>query len=184
MSDILWDATGMIGEHDETPWKQESWDHARLNLRWEELWPGSRYESEMISRASINLGVLTRKVSAELTASKADSKSPSYIAPSELYLYVHPVCPTTLEGELDEHQCFGGIELSFYGMGYFSWQPLSAYWSCAKQSTSLRNVMQLCREAFPAPALRESFTEHLGKLFLNREDYRRGDWIVSVSESG
>ena len=173
-----WNETGTTGRFVQYPW-----DHEGRNLPWTELWPGRDAEVRHLYRASIGLGRLPKPVGTELMAMRDEKTSHEFVAPDSLSFQIDPVLPATLN--TTELFAYGYIGLSFSGNGFFSWQPLSRYWEQARVSPTLRAVLQLCRETFPVPRLQlGQLSADLGELFLNREEYRQGDWIVSVSETG
>lgn len=113
-----------------------------------------------------------------------ENTTDEFIAPDSLYFQIDPVVPATLGTK--ELIGYGYIELSFAGNGFFSWQPLSRYWEHVRASPALLSVLQICRETCPVPQLPhlDQLKNDLGELFLNRQEYQQGDWIVSVSETG
>ena len=46
--------------------------------------------------------------------------------------------------------------------------------------------MKLCRDVMPVPELFDSdiIKNQLGELFLNASEYRLGDWIATIHETG
>ena len=181
---ISWHGAKTIGICEEDLWKPQKWDHTKSRTSWQQLWPVTTPDITLIQRASVDLGSLPQNLGEELTASSKDGSS--YIAPVELGVSVGPVIPMTLDDDLSPNECYGNLKLSLSGMGYFTWQPLSAYWEFARQGNNIQNLLRTCRDAYPAPPLVEPdlLKERLGELFLNQKEYRTGDWIVSVSESG
>lgn len=158
------------------------WDYEKREGEWNDLWPEPSHDSKVLYRANISFGSLPSGVSDELTAmSPIDNRS--YIAPDCLSLHIDPFSPGTLAGE--DLSCFGMISLNLAGNGFFTWQPLPEYWQRVRNAPSLTILRRLCRESFPAPAFSlEQFRRDLGPLFMNYEDYKSGDWIVTVSETG
>ena len=160
------------------------WDHHKQGV-WGELWPAETAdEARQIYRGHVGLGNLPPKVSRGLTARKSQDAVDELIAPDTLSLKIDPVCPCTLETE--ELTAYGLLEVSFSGDGFFSWQPLERYWKQVGGLTVLKRVQAVCREDFPVPPLDflEPLKQDMGALFLNRDSYQPGDWIVSVSETG
>ena len=181
---ISWNEANTIGVCEEDLWKPQKWDHANSRMAWQQLWPVTTPDDTLIRRASVNLGSLPQLLGEELTVSSKDGSS--YIAPVELSVSVGPVMPMTLDDGLSPNECYGNLKLSLSGMGYFTWQPLSAYWEFARQGNNIQKLLRTCRDVYPAPPLVEPdfLKERLGELFLNQKEYQPGDWIVSVSESG
>ena len=182
---IDWNETNTIGVHKEEWWQSPNWDHAKSGSVWQQLWPEAAANEKLIRRASIDFGPLPHDLGDELTASNKHDSSYNYIIPVKLVVSMGPVAPGSLDDDPSD-ECYGDLALSFYGMGYFTWQPLSDYWKSARQGGNIQKMLQACRDALPAPTLVEPniFREQLGELFLNQAEYEPGDWIVSISESG
>ena len=186
--EVSWNESLTIGtlplEEDREP---EQWHHERTQLPWPQLWPESDNDARTIHRAYIHLGALTKDASRDLTAHNPD-KARAFIAPDGLSVSINPAYAMTLGTEFPEDQdlCYGFLQLGFSGNGYFTWQPLEAYWQAVRHTTTLQTALRLCRENFPVPVREdlEPLKAALGSLFLNRDEYQTGDWIVSVSETG
>jgi len=181
---IDWEETGTsVGMGTSTGFP---WDHEERTGSWAELWPKPAYDSRVLYRAYIGLGSLPCETSRELTAMKNRETTYEFIAPDTLSLQIDPVRPETLDGKALDYDCYGFIGLSFAGNGFFTWQPLPKYWESAQRSPTISTVLTLCREAFPVPRLDvlPRMKDDLGDLFLNREEYQDGDWVVSVRETG
>jgi hypothetical protein len=179
---INWDESGIIGQT-----VSYDWDYKKQNLPWPELWPKVAFDSRRLYRAYVNLGSLPKPVITELTAMRDRETTYEFIVPDSISVQIDPVCPATLSSETED-TCCGFVELSFSGNGFFTWQPLSRYWEAVRGLPTIPRLLRLCRETFPVPALADDdldrLKSHLGELFLNRNDYQQGDWIVSVSETG
>ena len=163
-----------------------SWDHEKEGTEWEKLWPKPAYRAKSVYRGYVSLAWLPQEISTEFTATHPTDNS-CFIAPDSLTLSINPFSPAAL-GDEEERDVCGFVSLSFAGNGYFSWRekPFDAYWQQVRESPTLKRVHQLCRESFTVPPLPdiEEIKTNLGPLFLNRDEYREGDWIVSVSETG
>ncbi len=187
--EVKWDASGTVGRLPlEEERQSDGLHHERHAAAWNTLWPGINLDGQPILRASVHLGSLSEAASEDLRAVHPDGSARSYIVPDGLSVSISPVYAMTLATEPpeDEDECYGFLGLSFHGNGYFTWQPLEAYWRVAGHTATVRKTLQLCREIWPVPELGglEALHEALGERFLNRADYQPGDWIVSVSESG
>ena len=176
---IHWDESGVLGQPVEYPW-----DHAKQGT-WADLWPADAAdETRRIYRGYVGLGNLPPKVSRGLTATRNEQATDEFIAPDALSLQIDPVCPGTLDTA--ELTAYGLIQVAFSGNGFFSWQPLARYWKQVRGTSALSRVQAICREGLPVPPLDylEQLKQEMGELFLNRDEYQPGDWIVSVSETG
>lgn len=174
-----WDEAGVLGKVAEYPW-----DHAKAGA-WGELWPaGADGEARQVYRAQVELGNLPPKVSRGLTAARSEQAGEEFIAPDALAVEINPVCPATLATA--ELTAYGLIQVAFTGDGFFSWQPLERYWKQVRGTSALGKARAVCRESFPVPPLDylDSLRQEMGALFLNRDEYQPGDWIVSISEMG
>lgn len=176
-----WDESGIVGLC-----VDYEWDHEKRKAAWPDLWPEPAFDSRVPYRAYIELGSLPRAVCAEFTATDPKQRRDTFIAPDSLGLVIDPVRPRTLGGETLEFDCYGFVKLSFAGNGYFTWQPLARYWENIRRGPTIPKVLEICRETFPVRRLDflPRLKSDLGELFLNRDEYREGDWIVSVSETG
>ena len=164
------------------------WDHQVQisDCHWNDLWPLPKQDSKSVYRAHITFGGLPREIGTELTAIH-QANDHRFIAPDMASFNIDPFSPAALDDE-EERDIYGFLSLNFSGNGYFSWreQPFDAYWQQVRENPTLKQVLQLCREGFtvpPLPNIKEIKT-NLGPLFLNRDEYREGDWIVSVVETG
>lgn len=153
---------------------------------WEKLWPASKQNSKLVYRADITFGGLPDEVCKEFEAIHPTDET-CCIFPDMAMLSINPFSPAALRDE-EERDIFSFISLRFSGNGYFSWRenPFESYWLEVRDRPTLQRTLQICRECFPVPALPylDDMKADLGDLFLNREEYAEGDWIVSVSESG
>ena len=183
---ISWHNNDTIGSVRQNPWKQTLWDHEWRAPSESRAWPELAHHDQSINYAYIGFGNLPQTICEELLASDPTSTTPAYIAPSELSFTYGPVRPITLDDGLPEDECYGEMELSISGMGYFSWQPLADYWKLGRRSAGLQKMLRMCRQIFPAPAPVDVdiLKNRLGPLFLNCDEHQPGDWIVSVSEYG
>ena len=189
LHEVKWDRSGMVGrlplEEDRQP---EEVDHKHSDAPWSVLWPDTAFDHKTVLRAYIHLGSLPKGACRDLTAHDPAPEARSYIVPDCLSVSISPVYAMTLATEppQNEDECYGFLSLCFPGNGYFTWQPLDAYWQVAGHTDTVRKTLQLCREAWPAPAFGgwNTLKEALGERFLNRDPYKPGDWVVSVSESG
>jgi hypothetical protein len=164
------------------------WDHESggRDRPWIDLWPKSRFEQKSVYRSHLIFGGLPSEVSRELQSMHPDPQK-GFIAPDMASLSIDPFSPGTL-GDEEPRDIMGFLTLSFAGNGYFSWRddPFGTYWREVQQGASLAQVRSLCRDLFPVPRLRflDEMSNDLGELFLNREDYQDGDWVVTISETG
>lgn len=167
---------------------------------WSELWPGERSRvaslfskvkraDQTVHLAQIGLGTLTPEEWAQLGA--RDPNDPySCSAPDSMGLSIGPFRANTLRTEPPEEpieRFQGGFAVCFVGNGYFTWQPLARYWEAIRQTPVVQETLHQCREHFPVPAAftREVIAEALGEEpFLNADEYRAGDWVVTLRESG
>ncbi len=185
-TNIIWDDTNTIGTIVQNLESETPMDHTKQSLVWQQIWPDRSSDTKAIRRADVSLGNLSESTITELAVSNRESTTPSYISPTEMAVSIGPVGIGTLTVDVPEEECYGCLSLSFSGYGYFTWQPLAAYWTTVRQSASIQKALQMCKEISPAsPQINLiALKERLGEMFLNQEDYRIGDWIVSVSESG
>ena len=174
-----WNDAGTTGRFLKYPWDYESRDN-----EWLELWPSPERNDELIYRAYLSIGSLEKDVSKALTAMASHETTYEFIAPDQLSLEIGPALPSTMETE--EPICFSLFSVRFSGNGFFTWQPLSAYWDSIHFTSPVSTIMNICRDAFPARefAKLDDLKDDIGELFLNYEGYTPGDWIVSVSETG
>jgi hypothetical protein len=174
-----WDESGTTGQFLEYPW-----DHESRGKDWPDLWPSTERDGELVYRAYLSIGSLEPDVSKALTSMASKETTYEFIAPDQLSLEIGPALPSTLETE--ELVCFSLFSVRFSGNGFFTWQPLPAYWDTIRASAPIATLMKVCRESFPAPefARLDDLRDDIGDLFLNYEGYTPGDWIVSVSETG
>ena len=174
-----WDDSGMIGTPREFPWDIEI-----DNQPWEALWQNASVNGGNVYRSYLALGALTPDACRSLGAT-GDSDDGSYIAPDSVSLSANPVCPATLDAE--EMVCTGLLEVSFAGNGYFSWgRPYADYAAQYREAPPIVAAQKICRELFPVTRddRFDRIADHLGAIFLNRDYYAEGDWILSISETG
>lgn len=178
MNEVNWDESGMIGTTAEP-----EWDVSVQQSQWESAWPDSLTGEETLYRGYISIGSLTPEASKSLTA-YLEGSDYEYIAPDCASVEIDPICPGTLA--TDEPVCTGLVALNFAGNGYFSWRNFEEYSTQYRDAAPVASAMSLCRDAFPVKRDErfDKIDNHLGELFLNRDFYQEGDWILSVSESG
>ncbi len=159
-------------------------DYIERDKEYAELWPSSTMSDKSLYRAYLSIGSLESSVSKSLTAMATPETTYEFIAPDQLSLSIGPAPVSTLESE--EPTCFSLLSVSLSGNGFFSWQPLSAYWKSVRSTPTIQTVAEICREFLPVPEFErlESLKDDIGDLFLNYEGYRTGDWIVSIEETG
>jgi hypothetical protein len=183
-------STNLLTEIAPNMWQSLSykWDHEANtgDCAWEELWPAPKQDAKSVYRADITFGGLPNTVCEEFKAIHPTDQS-CYIVPDMASLSIDPFSPAALSDE-ESHDIIGFVSLSFAGNGYFSWRkdPFGSYWQAVRERPTLQRALQICRECFPVPHLPylSALKADLGALFLNREEYLEGDWVVSVSESG
>ena len=78
------------------------------------------------------------------------------------------------------------MAILFSGYNYFTWQPLSTYWQHVSKSDTVKKVIQLCGDVMPVPETADPsvIKDQMGELFLNASEYRSGDWIATIQETG
>ena len=162
----------------------EQWDHHAEEGAWSGLWPSESDLQKTVCRAEVCLGWLAKSASGDLTSQKSPDDWRSSIAPDMISFGIGPALANTLATDGDI--CPGFVSIRLSGNGYFSWQPLDQYWQQIGGTSTVSIIAKLCREFLPAPKFEFSETENdiFGKLFLNKENRKSGDWIVSISETG
>lgn len=176
MEEILWDDSEVIGTVSE-----KEWDHDESGDNFEALWPDEDSQRTLY-RGFINLGSLTKETSVSLTAFEEGS-SHAFIIPDSASVKIGPIIPGTMEDE--EDVCTGLVAVSFAGNGYFSWgRSFDDYATQYREAPAIKVSKEICRRSFPVERGErfDRIAKHLGKLFLNRDDYQDGDWILSISE--
>ncbi|MEM7014462.1 MAG: hypothetical protein AAF585_23625 [Verrucomicrobiota bacterium] len=152
---------------------------------WSQVWEGANLANlnSNIYRSYCFLGDLPDHVFEALSAADEHDQT-CFIGPDGLSISANPVCPELLEA--DEVVCAGLVELSFSGQGFFTWKPISEYKNQYQNAAPLLAARRICREFFPVVRNErfERIAAHLGETFLNQEDYREGDWILTIDESG
>ncbi|MCB1097071.1 MAG: hypothetical protein KDN22_15975 [Verrucomicrobiae bacterium] len=132
----------------------------------------------------LNLGSLGKdgRSSIRLTTTGDDDL---YFLPNSASIQVGAVCPYLLKFD-EELPCAGFMSLQFSGEGYLCWMELDEIADRLDRSEMINRAKRVCREAFPVPQdgrldqLRETF----GDMFLNRDSYVSGDWILTIEETG
>ncbi len=88
--------------------------------------------------------------------------------------------------DASELVCTGLIGINFSGNGYFSWKKeYSEYVTQYESAFPIVAAKNISKEMFPVKkdSRFAGIDEYLGKLFFNRQNYRNGDWILSIVES-
>jgi hypothetical protein len=176
---IEWDHSGVIGTTRDYPWDIEI-----NNQPWESLWQAALADDGKLYRSYLSLGQLTPDASQSIGAAHASDVA-SYFAPDYAAISANPVCPVTLDSE--EMCCAGLVEVSFSGYGSFSWSgPFADYASQYREAPPVVAARKICRQFFPViqDDRFDRVTDHLGEIFLNRDYYEEGDWILSIIETG
>lgn len=178
-NELEWDDSGLMG----TP-RAFPWDIDIDRNPWDRLWDTANLNGGNIYRSFLSLGSLTSDVSRALSASDVGYKG-SYIAPDSASVSAHPVCPATLDAE--ELVCTGLLEVRISGNGYFSWgRPYADYANQYRDAAPIIALRRVCRQFFPVVRDErfDRIADHLGSIFLNRDSYEEGDWILSIIETG
>ncbi len=174
----VWHESGVIGVPQDYPWDIE----ANESL-WDDIWNDVSDDSRTVYRAYVSLGDLTNEASKALSA-HGDSSKNSNVLLDCASIEINPVCPRTLAAE--ELTCTGLFEVNFSGYGYFSWRrDFSEYATQYESALPVSATKKICRKMFPVAKDErfERIDEHLGNIFLNRNFYQKGDWMLTVLET-
>lgn len=179
IDDMDWDESGRIGVA-----KEFTWDIQIAPTTWESLSQHPVDKNKILYRSHLNLGQLTRDARQSIGTSHENDRT-CFFAPDEVSLQANPVCPGQLDA--DERVCTGLIALSFSGPGYLSWgHSFADYAQQFRHANTITTARRACREFFPVKRnwRFKRIAKHLGEIFLNRDDYEEGDWILPVVEGG
>lgn len=164
--------------------KDYKWSVTHKDIPWEKSLCRLATDQRKVYRASIKLGWLS-DASRKSLARTNEKDSSIGIYPDSICIGVNPVYPRSIGDE--DSVCAGLLSISFPGNGYFSWDPTwTIYAEKYRHAEPIIRALAITRQVFPvsdAAAIRR-VAEHLGPLFLNRDFYQDGDWILSISESG
>ena len=153
---------------------------------WSNLWDGfgDNDLSNLVKEGSLSLGAIPKDARSSIRF-VTEKDEHSYFLPNSVSIAVGSVYPNLLKFD-EQMNSIGGMSLQWSGEGYLSWMPFDEIVERLTKSEVINGAIQLCREAFPArknDALSESL-ERLGDMFLNRESYVAGDWILTIIETG
>lgn len=164
--------------------REKHWDYKVQDAQWDSLWPDvDALFQQPVSNAYVDLGSLEHSMSKALAVMQSQDAEYEWIAPDSISFRVGPVCAGTVD--MDRDQSVGAIEISFWGYGFFGWQPTQAFWEHYRNCEAFTRIREWCRKTLPvhdAEAVSQA-SDHLGDLFMNRSDYQDGDWMVSIDET-
>ncbi|RYD72510.1 MAG: hypothetical protein EOP84_23055 [Verrucomicrobiaceae bacterium] len=139
---------------------------------------------DQIYRLYLGFGIIREELLSSFYVEGPDPET--YACLDGFNLYVGPISPSTLSYETEEP--LGFVVVSFSGSGYFTWTTNNerVVYDRIVALPEVQRVSQVSREFFPVSEdlVRGKFSDSIGKLWLNRNEWKEGDWIWTITENG